>query len=149
MRRRKIAGAALSLLALSTACGSGAAATGAQDDPAEVAAAPSPQRDDDCPIVAGVGPQLTAIDNWFGPDCLTVRSDATLHLQNLGRYEHSFTISEESFGTKPFRIDVNLPGGDPDPKTVELKGVLEVGSYDYFCTFHGGMDGVIEVIDPI
>ncbi len=147
----RIIPAALALLLFSTACGSPAAAPIAarNGEPTEIEAETKAQRDDDCPIVGGIGPRLALVDNWFGPDCMTVRSDATLYLQNLGKYEHSFTISEVEFGNKPFLLDVNLPGGDTKPRGVELEGLLEAGSYDFFCTFHGGMDGVLEVIDPI
>lgn len=147
MRIRTVC-AGVALFVLSTACGpSETEATGAQPEQTVVAET-TPQRDDDCSLLAGVGPRLTAVDSWFGPDCLTVRSDAVLYVQNLGKYQHSFTISEEEFGTKPFLVDVNLPGGETKPKAVELEGVLTVGTYEYFCSFHGGMDGVIEVLAP-
>ena len=145
----KIVPAVLALLLFGTACGTSAAEpTAAQKDEPAIAEA-EPQRDDDCPIVGGIGPRLAMVDNWFGPDCMAVRSDATLYVQNLGEYKHSFTISEVEFGAKPFLIDVNIPGGNSKPRPVELDGVLDAGTYDFFCTFHGSMDGVLEVIDPI
>lgn len=147
MRMRSI-GTGLVMFVLSTACASTATEAPAPQDEKVAAVAPTPQRDDDCPLVAGTGPRLTLVDNWFGPDCLTVRADAVLQVQNLGKYEHSFTISEESFGTKPFVVDVNLPGGNTKPKAVPLDGVLDAGTYDFYCTFHGSMDGVLEVIEP-
>lgn len=145
----RIIPAALALLLFATACGTSSgeptAAQGAEPAVAEA----EPQRDDDCPIVGGVGPRLAMVDNWFGPDCMTVRSDATLYVQNLGEYKHTFTISEVEFGSKPFLIDVEIAGGDTKPKAVELDGVLDAGSYEFFCNLHGSMDGVLEVIDPI
>jgi plastocyanin len=137
------------LLVFGTACGSSTAAPTPEQEKEPVVAEAEPQRDDDCPIVAGIGPRLALVDNWFGPDCMKVRSDATLYVQNLGEYEHSFTISEVEYGSKPFLIDVNLPGGDTKPRAVELDGVLDAGSYEFFCTYHGSMDGVLEVIEPV
>ena len=141
--------AVLALLLFATACGTSAAdqVTAQEDEPTAVEA--EPQRDDDCPVVAGIGPRMFAVDNWFGPDCFAVRSDATLYVQNLGDYAHTFTISETEFGSKPYLIDVRLPGGDSKPRAVKLDGVLEAGSYEFFCNLHGSMDGVLEVIDPI
>ena len=146
----KIVAPIVIVVLVATACGSPAASPVAaqeQEKPEVVEA--QPQRDDDCPIVAGVGPRLALVDNWFGPDCMTVRSDATLYVQNLGEYEHTFTISEAKFGSKPFLIDVTLPGGNTKPRPVALDGTLAAGSYEFFCRLHGGMDGVLEVIDPI
>lgn len=147
--RKRTAVAALILGAIVTGCGTSTAEPETPaDDSAEIAA-PAPQRDDDCSMLAGVGPRLAAVDNSFGPDCITVRSDAVLSVQNFGDYKHSFTISEADFGTKPFIVDVALPGGDTKPRQVTLAENLDVGSYEFFCTLHGSMDGVIEVIDPV
>lgn len=134
-----------------SACGSPTAAP-ATEAKADLAAAPDveAQIDDDCPVLAGIGPRLAAVDNWFGPDCLQVRSDATLYVYNLGDYKHSFTISAETFGEKPFLVDVQLPGGDKKARPVELSDVeLSPGTYEYFCTYHGSMDGVLEIIEPV
>lgn len=148
MRKRTVS-AVVILFALLAGCGTSGSEPRSAPDGKQPEAAPAPQRDDDCQVLAGVGPRLAAVDNAFGPDCITVRSDAVLYVQNFGTYKHSFTISEEDFGSKPFLVDVTLPGRDTKPTLIDLSKDLEVGSYEFFCTYHGSMDGVIEVIAPV
>lgn len=131
---------------LLSACGE-PGSTRSSADQRPVAAA-SPARDADCNLLGGTGPRLAAVDNWFGPDCLIVRGDSTLYVQNLGEYKHSFTISRDSFRTKPYLLDIQLPGGDDKPRAAVLAETLDPGKYEFFCSYHGGMDGVIELIEP-
>lgn len=142
----KVIAASLLLVASSVACGS--SDSGARPQNAQAAPESSPEVHENCDLLGGVGPRLGAVDNSFGPDCLTVRSDAVLYVQNLGKYDHTFTISAEEFGKAPYTVDVELPGNNPKPRPVELSGVLDVGTYEFFCRLHGAMDGTIEVIAP-
>lgn len=143
----RVIAVSLVLLAGSVACG-GPEAQRPAAAPAVAEETAEPRLHEDCDLAAGVGPRLAAVDNSFGPDCLTVRSDAVLYVQNFGTYDHSFTISEGELGRKPFTIDVHLPGRDTKPRPVELDGVLDVGTYDFYCKLHGSMDGTLEVIAP-
>jgi plastocyanin len=84
---------------------------------------------------------LTQNDNSFSPDCLIVLGGQGLELVNQGANRHNLTIE----GTD---VDLDVEPGDTT-RTEAIGGIVEPGSYEFFCTFHQsfGMDGEITVSD--
>ncbi|MGH2693711.1 MAG: hypothetical protein ACRDJJ_02735 [Actinomycetota bacterium] len=144
--------ASLAMTLVVTACGgSGDEQEASGTDPV-AAEAPATQRDDNCVNLTQASfVQLLAADDFFGPDCIIVKSTATLSLRNVGMRDHNFSISEGDFGTSPWTIHL---GDVPKGKTVAMKepigDILEPGTYEFFCSLHSaGMDGVIEVVQAL
>jgi plastocyanin len=152
MKRLLMASLAVALVVVG--CGnSGDEAETSGGEPAAGESAPlATERDDNCTnLTQGTFVQLIAADDFFGPDCIIVKSTATLSLRNVGVRDHNFSISEGDFGTSPWTIHL---GDVAKGKTMEMKEpigeVLEPGTYEFFCSLHSvGMDGVIEVVQAL
>ena len=84
---------------------------------------------------------LTQNDNTFSPDCLIVLGGQGLEIVNEGANTHNLTIE----GTE---VDLDIRSGEAD-RTEAIGGIVEPGSYEFFCKFHRslGMDGEITVSD--
>ena len=94
--------------------------------------------------------ELVAVDsNAYAPDCLLIRSDALLTIRNVGFREHTFTVSKDEFGTAPWLFNLEVKGGKTEDSIEPIGEFLEPGTYEFFCKFHAGMDGTIEVVEPI
>jgi plastocyanin len=134
---------------------------GSSDDSTEVVSTVSPAPvantlaaqtiDDDCQnLTQSSSVELIAGDSFFGPECVTVKSDATLTLRNEGIRTHNFTISEGEFGTAPWLVHI---GDVVTRKSASTKGAIgdlvEPGIYEFFCSLHAGMDGVMEIVPPV
>jgi plastocyanin len=146
MRRTLMASIVLALMAL--ACG-GSDPPESNSEPA-AAKSPEPSRDDNCQnLTQGTFVQLVAGTNFFGPDCIIVKSTATLSLRNVGDRDHNFTVSEGEFGTAPWLIHLgDVPKGETWEMKKPIGEILEPGTYDFFCSLHAaGMDGVLEVVE--
>ena len=150
MKRLLMASLAMALVV--AGCGnSGDEEEASGTDP--VAAEPAvTERDDNCTnLTQAAFVELIAADDFFGPDCIIVKSTATLALRNVGVRDHNFSISEGDFGTSPWTIHL---GDVPEGKTMAMKepigDVLEPGTYEFFCSLHtAGMDGVLEVVQAL
>ena len=144
MRRVLMASFVLALIA--AGCGG---SDDSQESNSEPVAVESPERDDNCTnLTQATFVQLIGADDFFGPDCIIVKSTATLALRNVGNRDHNFTVSEGKFGTAPWLIHL---GDVPKGKTWEMKKpigeILEPGKYEFFCSLHtAGMDGVMEIV---
>lgn len=92
----------------------------------------------ECPDLTAGDTFTIAISNFvFDPDCFTARATQGITIVNEDSADHSFTIS----GTQ---VDVTIGGGDTfngEP----VAGVLEPGTYDFFCRFHPSMTGTVTV----
>lgn len=84
---------------------------------------------------------LTQNDNSFSPDCLIVLGGQGLEIVNEGANRHNLTIE----GTD---VDLDVEPGETT-RTEAIGGIVEPGSYEFFCTIHQsfGMDGEITVSD--
>jgi plastocyanin len=136
----------LLLALLATACGS----SGGSEIVGKATEVPAPvaQVDDDCAnLTASSSVEIVAIDNYFAPECPIVKSSARIEVRNLGALKHSFTISEGEFGTSPWVLNIDpIEGGKTKSSKGEIGEVLDPGTYEFFCKYHGGMDGVLEVV---
>jgi plastocyanin len=151
---------------LASACGGGAGSDkGSQADtaqeseessPDEVAGGLTPKggfqegiRDDCTHLTGGIAGDIIALDNMFAPECAVVATDQVLRVTNMGVRTHTLTISEQTFKETPFLIDVNVEGGKTTETEVPLADVLDPGIYTYFCSFHAGMDGELQVFEAV
>lgn len=109
------------------------------------------QRDDDCvQITRGESAEIVALDNVFAPECPVLVSDQVFRVRNLGIRDHSFTISENPDDTQPFLLDLDdIEGGDVAETDGPLSDFLEPGTYEFFCKYHSGMDGVLELLESL
>jgi plastocyanin len=88
-------------------------------------------------LTAGDTFTLTTSNFAFDPSCLTARAAQSITIVNEDSADHTFTISGS-------QIDVTIPAGETfngEP----ISGVLEPGTYDFFCRFHPAMTGTITV----
>jgi plastocyanin len=88
-------------------------------------------------LTAGDTFTLTISGFAFDPSCFTARAAQSISIVNEDSADHSFTIS----GTQ---IDVTIPAGQTF-NGESVSGVLEPGTYDFFCRFHPSMTGTITV----
>ncbi len=88
-------------------------------------------------LTAGDVFTLTISGFAFHPSCFTARAAQSISIVNEDSADHSFTIS----GTQ---IDVTIPAGQTF-NGESVSGVLEPGTYDFFCRFHPSMTGTVTV----
>lgn len=92
-------------------------------------------------LVEGVEAEVSAIDNTFRPETLTVQAGTEVVFTNDGRTEHNVLPVE---GT-----DWGVQKEDFEPDDVYRHRFTEPGTYAYYCSLHGtttnGMIGTIEV----
>lgn len=119
--------------------------------PEPVPSVSPPGRDDDCTqLTQGVVAEIVAIDNTFAPDCVVVVTDQTIRIRNLGVRDHTFTISPDPRDLAPFLLDIEpIGGGEIEVSAGTLGDALEPGVYNFFCKFHSGMDGEMQVLAPV
>jgi plastocyanin len=107
-------------------------------------------RDDDCvQLTRGETAEIVVLDNVFAPDCPVVVSDQILRLRNLGVRTHTFTISENQDDLAPFLLDLTIEGEKILETRTPLSQFVGPGLYEFFCRFHAGMDGVMQVVEPV
>jgi plastocyanin len=107
-------------------------------------------RDDDCvQLTRGEIAEIVVLDNVFAPECPVVVSDQILRLRNLGVRTHTFTISENQDDLAPFLLDLTIEGEKILETRTPLSQFVEPGFYEFFCKFHTGMDGVMQVVAPV
>ena len=85
----------------------------------------------------------------FAPECAVVVTNQGLRVRNLGVRAHTFTISEVVYKQTPFLVDVNVEGGEATETEFVLGDVLQPGAYTFFCSYHAGMDGELQVLEAI
>ncbi len=88
-------------------------------------------------LTSGATFTLTISGSAFHPDCFTAKASQGITIVNEDSATHSFTISGS-------QVDVTIDAGQTfngEPVT----GVLEPGTYDFFCRFHPSMTGTITV----
>ncbi|HET6770065.1 MAG TPA: hypothetical protein VFH75_00310 [Actinomycetota bacterium] len=107
-------------------------------------------RDDDCvQLTRGETAEIVVLDNVFAPECPVVVSDQILRLRNLGIRNHTFTISENEDDLPPFLLDLTIEGEKILETRTPFSHFLAPGLYEFFCKFHLGMDGVMQVVEPV
>lgn len=106
-------------------------------------------RDDCLQLTRGETSEIIALDNMFAPECAVVVTNQVLRIRNLGVRDHTFTISEQVFKQTPFLIDMNVEGGESTETEFVLDDVLDPGVYTFYCSFHAGMDGELQVLEAI
>lgn len=107
-------------------------------------------RDDDCvQLTRGETAEIMVLDNVFAPECPVVVSDQILRLRNLGVRTHTFTISESQDDLAPFLLDLAIEGEKVLETETPLSQFVKPGFYEFFCKFHLGMDGVMQVVEPV
>ena len=89
------------------------------------------------------------LDNLFAPECPVVVSDQSLRLRNLGVRTHTFTISENQDDLAPFLLDLTIEGEKILETKTPLSQFVGPGFYEFLCKFHTGMDGVMQVVEPV
>jgi plastocyanin len=89
------------------------------------------------------------LDNLFAPECPVVVSDQNLRLRNFGVRTHTFTISENQDDQAPFLLDLTIEGEKVLETRTPLSQFVGPGFYEFFCRFHAGMDGVMQVLEPV
>jgi plastocyanin len=167
---RRITLATLAALALlGAACGGGAetpaeAGNDAEETTAEDAAqstseeaVPAPAgpgtgfaRAADCTLITkGETATIFALDNSFAPDCVVLVANQVLRVQNVGIRDHTLTISEQQDDQTPFLFDLEYEGETTVESDGPLSDSMGPGTYEFFCKFHSGMDGVMQVVEPV
>lgn len=160
---RNIVGLVVVLALLGAACGAETADTSAEVAPAADAAEEEgvppglePKggyqagiRDNCTQSTQGGTSEIFALDNLFAPECAVLVTDQIIQVTNLGVRDHTFTISEQAFKQTPFLVDMNVEGGESSQTEFALGDVLEPGVYTFFCSFHAGMDGELQLLEAI
>jgi plastocyanin len=84
-------------------------------------------------------PKLVARDNYYSPKYLEVRAKpgTQISLKNIGAIIHGFMIPKF-----PYQSILN-PG---ETKKITVPQNATAGFYEFFCPFHPGMRGTIEVL---
>lgn len=95
----------------------------------------------DCTDLTGGAATMTIADFAFEYACLTVSTSQGLTVNNTDESAHTFTVV--GTGTEAV-LDVTLDSGD-SYKEKALTGVIEPGTYSFFCRFHPPMKGTITV----
>jgi plastocyanin len=107
-------------------------------------------RDDDCvQLTRGETAEIAVLDNMFAPECPVVVSDQILRVRNLGVRTHTLTISENQDDLAPFLLDLTIEGEKILETETPLSQFVRPGFYEFFCRFHAGMDGVMQVVEPV
>lgn len=106
-------------------------------------------RDNCLQLTRGETSEIIALDNMFAPECAVVVTNQVLRVRNLGVRAHTLTISEVVYKQTPFLVDVNVEGGEATETEFVLGDVLEPGAYTFYCSFHAGMDGEMQVLEAI
>ena len=95
----------------------------------------------DCADLTAGPASMTISDFAFEYPCLTVSASQGLTVVNEDKSAHTFTV----VGTgSEAAIDATLDSGD-SYKEKTLSGVIEPGTYSFFCRFHPPMKGTITV----
>ena len=81
---------------------------------------------------------ITISGRAFEPDCLTVDGSQTARIVNEDSVLHSLTID----GTE---VDRGFEGGETFTGPGPFSGVIEPGTYDFYCKFHEEMTGTMTV----
>lgn len=146
---RTFAGAAIAVFALTlSACGDGESAT-----PDTTVTTTAPSAGDDVPdlsveefedLTAESGVDVTARDNTFVSDYITVKAGTTVTWTNRGRTEHNvLPVTDGAF--EPIEIS------DLEPGMSASITFDEPGDYPYYCSLHGtktkGMVGAVRVVE--
>lgn len=106
-------------------------------------------RDDDCvQMTRGEFAEIVVLDNLFAPECPILVTDQILRLRHLGVRVHTLTISENQDDAAPYLLDLAIEGKQVLETGTPLSEFLEPGGYEFFCKFHPGMDGFMEVVEP-
>lgn len=104
----------------------------------------------DCTLITrGETATIFSLDNSFAPDCVVLVSDQVLRVQNFGIRDHSLTISEQRDDQSPFLLDLEYEGETTAETEGALSEYLDPGTYEFFCKFHSGMDGVMNLLEPV
>ena len=86
--------------------------------------------------------KISARDNVFIPDKVTVEAGSTIVWTNDGRNDHNIV----AVGETPFHVDTANFG----PKASYEYVAAVPGTYDYYCSIHGtstkGMPGTVQVV---
>jgi hypothetical protein len=153
---RRIAPLVLVLALTAIACGSPAPKTSSpQEDGAAPLQGPAgagsgTARDDDCvQMTRGEFAEIVVLDNLFAPECPVLVTDQILRLRSLGVRVHTFTISENQDDMAPFLLDLTMEGGTVLETDRPLSAFVDAGVYEFYCKFHTGMDGVMQVVKPV
>jgi plastocyanin len=163
MDYRKLLAALAVIGLLAAACGGGGTGSGAEpaapdqaEETAEPASGVEPMagyqegiRDNCLQLTRGETSEIIALDNMFAPECAVVVTDQVLRVRNLGVRDHTFSISEEVYKQTPFLVDMNVEGGEATETEFVLGDVLQPGAYTFFCSYHAGMDGELQVLEAI
>jgi plastocyanin len=164
MDYRKLLAALAVIGLLAAACGGGGTGSGAEPAaPAEAEETAEPAtggmepmggyqegiRDNCLQLTRGETSEIIALDNMFAPECAVVVTNQVLRVRNLGVRAHTFSISEEVYKQTPFPVDVNVEGGEATETEFALGDVLPPGAYTFFCSYHAGMDGELQVLEAI
>jgi plastocyanin len=125
--------AAAAVLAMVPGCGDDGSDPAASDEQV--------RRSTGVSLVEGVDVAVSAIDNTFRPESLTVQAGTTVVFTNDGRSEHNvLTVEGEGWGVETTDF---LPGDEYRHR------FTEPGTYHYYCSLHGtetkGMVGTIVV----
>jgi hypothetical protein len=107
-------------------------------------------RDDDCvQMTRGEFAEIVVLDNLFAPECPILVTDQILRLRHVGVRVHTLTVSENQDDRAPFLLDLTIEGGTVLETDRPLSEFVDPGVYEFFCKFHTGMDGVMEVVEPV
>ena len=104
------------------------------DEPAIVEDEPMPMEDE--PMLAEV--EVTMTPSSFLPAQITVAAGTTVTWANTDSLVHTVTSGPRGSATGDF--DVTLSPGE-----VYTHVFNEAGTFEYHCTFHPGMDGIVIV----
>jgi hypothetical protein len=148
--RRRITPWMLLLALTAVACGSSEPETKPPESAAGPAGAGSGMaRDDDCvQMTRGEFAEIVVLDNLFAPECPVLVTDQILRLRHLGVRVHTLTISESQDDTAPFLLDLTIEREQVLEMRIPLSEFVEPGGYEFYCKFHPGMDGFMQVVEP-
>ena len=129
IRRTAVGAAVVSVALLSSSCGGSSSA--------------SPSDKTLAPVQSGEV-SISAGDNFFAPDVVTVTEGTQVTFTNQGRNQHNVL----SVGETPFSVET----ASFEPGQSYTWTATTPGTYQYYCSIHGnataGMTGTIQVVAP-
>lgn len=111
--------------------------TETESEPTETAEAPEP-----APKPGGEAPKAETVDMLdfeFDAVDVTIQTGGKINWINEGETAHNAVADDGSFDTGTV---------DPGKRASEAEAFKTAGSFPYVCTFHPGMEGTIEVVEP-
>lgn len=95
---------------------------------------------EDCDDLTGEGAVFTLriSFNTFYPDCFVASASQGIKIVNKDEFDHTFTVPDTQIDVPVAALETF--NGEP------ISGAVEPGTYDFLCTIHPQMTGVVTIV---